>query len=372
MAIQGRPRVRIGDGQLGHVEVTIGVGSPDRSRFIDVQATADTGATFSMLPRRVLRDLGVTSGSTERFQLADGTPVTRDVAEVPVRIEGRVRITPCILGEDGEPALVGVVTLEQFLLGVDTINGRLIPIPGLLMAQHGKKYMAALEKIDRSHLYEPKEAIPLLKETAYAKFDETVELHIRTGLDTRHAEQQLRGTLVLPHGLGKGQRVLVFAEGEAARTAEQAGADYVGSDDMIKKVEGGWLDFEVALAVKELMGKVGRLGRVLGPRGLMPNPRTNTVVEAEDLPRAIRDSKQGRVEFRTDRTNLVHVPLGKVSFEEEALLENFSALMDAIVREKPSGAKGQYIRSLTLTTTMGPGIKLDVPATLSMTTGGGV
>ena len=187
-----------------------------------------------------------------------------------------------------------------------------------MMAQRGKKYMAALEKIDGAQ-YEPDEAIGLVKEIAYAKFDETVELHIRTGLDTRHAEQQLRGTIVLPHGLGKGQRVLVFAEGEGARLADQAGADYVGADDLVKKIEGGWLEFEVALATKEMMGKVGRLGRVLGPRGLMPNPRTNTVVEAEDLPKAIKDSKQGRVEFRTDRTNLVHVPLGKVSFEQDAL-----------------------------------------------------
>lgn len=234
------------------------------------------------------------------------------------------------------------------------------------MAKRGKKYMAALEMIDRSRLYEPKEAISLLKETAYAKFDETVELHIRTGLDTRHADQQLRGTIVLPHGLGKGQRVLVFAEGEAARIAEQAGADEVGGDDLVKKIEAGFLDFDVALATKEMMGKVGRLGRILGPRGLMPNPRTNTVVEAEDLPKAIRDAKQGRVEFRTDRTNLVHVPIGKVSFSEEALLDNLAALIEAISREKPAGAKGQYIRSLTLATTMGPGIKLDIPATLSL------
>lgn len=236
------------------------------------------------------------------------------------------------------------------------------------MAHRGKKYLAALEKVDRGHLYEPQEAIRLLKETAYAKFDETVELHIRTGLDTRHADQQLRGTIVLPHGLGKAQRVIVFAEGEAARIAEQTGADAVGGDDLVKKIEGGWLEFEVALAVKELMGKVGRLGRVLGPRGLMPNPRTNTVVEAEDLPKAIRDAKQGRVEFRTDRTNLVHVPLGKISFEEAALRENLAALIEAIVREKPSGAKGQYIRTMTLTTTMGPGVKLDVPAALALAT----
>ena len=240
------------------------------------------------------------------------------------------------------------------------------------MAHHGKNYVAALEKVDRDRAYEPREAMALLKETAFAKFDETVELHLRMGLDTRHADQQLRGTIVLPNGLGKGQRVLVFAEGEAARIADQAGADAVGLDDLVKKVEGGWLEFEVALAVKEVMGKVGRLGRVLGPRGLMPNPRTNTVVEAEDLPKAIRDAKQGRVEFRTDRTGLVHVPLGKISFAEDALVENMAALIEAIVREKPAGAKGQYLRSATLTTTMGPGIKLDVQATLSLTTAAAV
>lgn len=233
------------------------------------------------------------------------------------------------------------------------------------MAKHGKKYIAAAEKVEAGKEYTPAEAISLLKEVAYAKFDETVELHIRTGLDTRHADQQLRGTIVLPHGLGKGQRVLVFAEGEAARLAEQAGADEVGGDDLVKKVEGGFLDFEVALATKEMMGKVGRLGRVLGPRGLMPNPRTNTVVDAEDLPKAIRDSKQGRVEFRTDRTNLVHVPIGKISFDESALLDNLAALVEAIVREKPSGAKGQYIRSLTLTTTMGPGVPLEIASTIA-------
>jgi len=237
------------------------------------------------------------------------------------------------------------------------------------MPLHGKKYLAAVEKIDHEKEYELKDAVPLLKQVAYANFDETVELHIRTGLDTRHADQQLRGTIVLPHGLGKGQRVLVFAEGEAARIAEQGGADEVGGDDLVKKVEGGYLDFEVALATKEMMGKVGRLGRVLGPRGLMPNPRTNTVVDQDDLPKAIKDAKQGRVEFRTDRTNLVHVPIGKISFDEQALLENLQALIEAIVREKPSGGKGQYIRTMTLTTTMSPGIRLDVQAATAAVSG---
>ena len=240
------------------------------------------------------------------------------------------------------------------------------------MAKRGKNYRNALERIERDRAYEPKEAVKLLKENAFAKFDETVELHIRTGLDTRHSDQQLRGTILLPHGLGKSQRVLVFAEGEAARIAEEAGADYVGSDDLVKKIEGGWLEFDIALANREMMGKVGRLGRVLGPRGLMPNPRTNTVVEMDDIPKAVREAKQGRVEFRTDRTALVHVPIGKVSFSEEALLENLTALVDAIARERPAGAKGQFVRSVTLTATMGPGIKLDVAPTLSLSADTGV
>ena len=240
------------------------------------------------------------------------------------------------------------------------------------MAKRGKNYRNFVEQLDRDHAYEPREAVKLLKENASAKFDETVELHVRTALDTRHADQQLRGTIVLPNGLGKSQRVLVFAEGEAARIAEEAGADVVGSDDLVKKVEGGWLEFDIALANREMMGKVGRLGRVLGPRGLMPNPRTNTVVEADDIPKAVREAKQGRVEFRTDRTALVHVPIGKVSFSEEALLENLSALVDAIVRERPAGAKGQFVRSVTLTATMGPGIKLDVAPTLSLSADTGV
>jgi large subunit ribosomal protein L1 len=236
------------------------------------------------------------------------------------------------------------------------------------MAKHGRKYLEALEKIDRSRTYEPREAVKLAKETAFAKFDETVELHLRTGLDPRHAEQQLRGTVVLPHGLGKKVRVLVFAEGESVKLAEDAGADFVGSEDLVKKIEGGWMDFDVALATKDIMGKVSRLGRVLGPRGLMPNPRSGTVVEGEDIGKAVRDSKAGRVEFRLDRTALVHVPVGKASLEEEQLLENIATLVEAIVKSRPSGAKGQYIRSATLTTTMGPGIRLDLQPTLSLST----
>jgi large subunit ribosomal protein L1 len=237
------------------------------------------------------------------------------------------------------------------------------------MAKHGKKYLEALDKIDRSRTYEPREAIKLAKESAFANFDETVELHLRTNLDPRHAEQQLRGNVVLPHGLGKAVRVLVFAEGEPAKLAEDAGADFVGSDDLTKKIEDGWTDFDVAIAVQEVMGKVGRLGKVLGPRGLMPSPRSGTVVKGEDITRAVGDAKAGRVEFRLDRTALVHVPVGKVSLDEEKLLENVATLVEAIVKSRPSGAKGQYIRSITLTTTMGPGIKLDLQPTLSLTPG---
>jgi large subunit ribosomal protein L1 len=234
--------------------------------------------------------------------------------------------------------------------------------------KRGKRYLETQKLVERNKPYPPDEAIKLAKQVATAKFDETVELHLRTGLDPRHADQQLRGTTLLPNGLGKTVRVLVFAEGEAARLAEEAGADFYGGDDLIKRVEGGWTDFDVALASREIMGKVGRLGRVLGPRGLMPNPRSGTVVEPQDISKAVRDARQGRVEFRLDRTALVHVPIGKASFEDQALLENMAALVDAVVKAKPAGAKGQYIRSASLTTTMGPGIRLELAPTLAMTT----
>jgi len=236
------------------------------------------------------------------------------------------------------------------------------------MTKPGKNYQQAASLVDRQQGYQPLEAIQLAKKAAYAKFDETVELHMRTGLDSRHADQQLRGSVLLPHGLGKTVRVLVFAEGEGVKQAQEAGADFVGGDDLIKKVEGGWTDFDVALAQRELMGKVGRLGRVLGPRGLMPNPRSGTVVEEQDLGKAVHDARQGRVEFRLDRSALIHVPIGKIGFEEEKLLENLAAMVEAIVKSKPSGAKGQFIRSITLTTTMGPGIKLEMGTTLSLST----
>ncbi len=232
--------------------------------------------------------------------------------------------------------------------------------------KRGKKYEAAAKLIDEDKLYSPDEAIGLAKQTAFAKFDETVELHLRTGLDPRHADQQIRGTALLPHGLGKTVRVLVFAEGEGARLASEAGADEVGGDELIKKVEGGYTDFDVALAQRDLMGKVGRLGRVLGPKGLMPNPRSGTVVEAADMAKAVNDARQGRVEFRLDRTAIVHVPIGKISFDEKALEENMGMLIGEIMKAKPSGSKGVYIKSITLTTTMGPGIRLDPTPTLAM------
>jgi large subunit ribosomal protein L1 len=347
---------------MGTFSVQFEIGSADRTSFRVVEALVDTGATFTRLPGSLLQELGYAPTGTESFELGDGSVVDWDITDVLARFDDRVRYTTCIFGPDNATPVLGAVTLEQFLLMVDPNKQEIVPARGMFMPLHGKKYIAAAEKVEPEKEYEPTEAVALLKDIAFAKFDETVELHIRTGLDTRHADQQLRGTLVLPHGLGKGQRVLVFAEGEAARIAEQGGADEVGGDDLVKKVEGGYLDFEIALATKEMMGKVGRLGRVLGPRGLMPNPRTNTVVEQDDLPKAIKDAKQGRVEFRTDRTNLVHVPIGKISFEHQALLENLGALVEAILREKPTGGKGQYLRSMTIATTMSPAIRLDIAA----------
>jgi len=230
----------------------------------------------------------------------------------------------------------------------------------------GKRIKEAQTKVDKSRTYEPAAALSLVKETATAKFDETVELHLRTGLDGRHADQQIRGSVVLPHGLGKEMRVAVFAEGEAAALAAQAGADEVGGDELIQKVADGYTNFDVALAQRELMGKVGRLGRVLGPRGLMPNPRSGTVVETADMARAVREAKAGRVEFRLDRTNLVHVPIGKVSFDEQRLLDNLAALVSEIVKAKPSASKGQYIKAATLTSTMGPGVPVEVAPMLAL------
>jgi large subunit ribosomal protein L1 len=230
--------------------------------------------------------------------------------------------------------------------------------------KHGKKYREAAAQVDKSRLYSPQEAIDLLKKISYSAFDGTVEVHMRLGVDPRHADQMVRGTAVLPHGTGRTVRVLVFAQGDKAREAEEAGADYVGAQDLIQRIEGGWLDFDVAVATPDMMGQVGRLGRILGPRGLMPNPRSGTVTF--DVGRTVRDVKAGRVEFRVDRTALVHVPIGKVSFDDQRLLENLSTLMDAVVAAKPSGAKGTYIRSVHLAATMSPGIRLDPTAAQSL------
>jgi large subunit ribosomal protein L1 len=228
------------------------------------------------------------------------------------------------------------------------------------MPKRGKKYLEALKKVDRNRLYSPQEAIQLVKETAYANFDASVDLHIRLGVDPRHADQQVRGVVLLPNDLGKTVRVLVFAAGDAARIAEAAGADYVISDDEgIKKIQDGWTDFDVAIAVPDMMGKVGRLGRILGPRGLMPNPKTGTVVPPEDLPRVIQEAKAGRAEFRVDKTANLHIPIGRVSFSNQALLENLAAAMDAVKKARPTAAKGTYIRKVTLASSMGPGIKVD-------------
>ena len=228
------------------------------------------------------------------------------------------------------------------------------------MTSRGRKYREAAAKIDGDTLYSKTEAVKLIKETAFTNFDPTVEVHFRLGVDPRHADQQVRDVIVLPHGLGKTVRVLVFAEGEEALEAEKAGADFIADDELIKKIQGGWTDFDVAIAVPSMMGKVGRLGRVLGPRGLMPNPRAGTVAPGDDLPRLIKEAKAGRVEFRVDRTSNVHAPIGKASFSEEQLLENLEVLLDAIKRARPPAAKGTYVRKITLANTMGPGIKLDV------------
>ena len=232
--------------------------------------------------------------------------------------------------------------------------------------QAGKRYAAAAALVERDRQYEPGEALDLVKQTASAGFDETIELHLRTGADPRHADQLVRGVATLPHGVGKPVRVVVFAQGEAVSAAREAGADEVGSDDLIKRIEGGWTDFDVSIATPDMMGRVGRLGRILGRRGLMPNPRTGTVVAAEDVPRAVNEAKKGRVEYRLDRTGLIHVVLGKASFEVDQLMENLTVLVDNVMRARPSGVKGQFIKTAYLTSTMGPSIPLDVARTTEL------
>jgi large subunit ribosomal protein L1 len=234
------------------------------------------------------------------------------------------------------------------------------------MVKQGKKYQETLKLLDRTKVYHPKEAIELAKKAAHARFDETVDLHLRMGVDPRDSSQQVRGVALLPHGLGKKVRVLVFAQGEAERIASAAGADFVGGDELIKKIEDGWLDFDTAISIPDMMGKVGKLGKILGRKGLMPNPKSGTVVAADDLSRVISDARKGRVEFKLDRTAIIHVPLGKASFDSDKLMDNLTAVVEAVMKAKPSGAKGQYVRSATMTTTMGPGIKLDLQPTLAL------
>ena len=235
------------------------------------------------------------------------------------------------------------------------------------MGKHGKKYLEAKAKVDQDTLYSPKEAIKLVKETSFTNFDSTIDVHMRMGLDPRQADQQLRDVVVLPNGLGKTIKVLVFAQGEGAAAAKEAGADHIADDDeWIKKIQGGFTDFDVAISTPVMMGKAGKLGRVLGPRGLMPNPKAGTVVRAEDLPRAIKEAKAGRVEFRLDKTANIHVPIGKASFSAEKLEENLATLMSAIKKARPPAAKGSYVKRVTLTSTMGPGIKVDPFQALSM------
>jgi large subunit ribosomal protein L1 len=234
--------------------------------------------------------------------------------------------------------------------------------------KHGKRYNNALKEVDQDKLYPLADAVALTKKLATAKFDETIELHLNLGIDPRHSDQQVRSTVLLPHGLGKTVRILVFAEGEDARAAEAAGANIVGADDVLQRIQNeGWLEFDAALAVPSMMGRVGRVAKILGPRGLMPNPKAGTVVQANDLPRAINELKAGRVEFRNDKTGNLHIPVGKASFDQQRLLENAQAIIDAVLRNRPATVKGTFVRSATLTSTMGPAVPLDVSSGTSTT-----
>jgi large subunit ribosomal protein L1 len=226
------------------------------------------------------------------------------------------------------------------------------------MPKHGKKYQDALKEFDRFQEYDPAEACELIKKTAKAKFDESVEAAIRLGVDPRHADQQVRGAVVLPHGTGKSVTVVVFAKGDKAKEAEEAGADYVGAEDIVEKIQGGWLGFDVAIATPDMMGTVGKLGRILGPRGLMPNPKTGTVTM--DVGRAVQEAKAGKIEYRVDKAGNIHAPIGKVSFDADKLLENLRTLVDQLIKVKPAAAKGQYIKGITISSTMGPGIKVNI------------
>lgn len=234
------------------------------------------------------------------------------------------------------------------------------------MAKHGKKYEEASKLIEPHKEYDPKEAIALVKKTSFVKFDETVEAHMHMGLDPRHADQQVRGVAILPHGLGKQVRVLVFTQGDGLKIAQESGADFVGCEDMIKKIEEGWLDFDVAIATPDVMGKVSKLGKILGRKGLMPNPKSGTIVPPPDIARAINESKKGRVDFRLDKTAVIHVSIGKASFDDNKLIDNLSTLIETVVKAKPRGAKGQYMKSLSVSTSMGPGVNIDLKPALDL------
>jgi len=234
------------------------------------------------------------------------------------------------------------------------------------VAKHGKKYQEASKLVDKFKAHSPEEAIELAKKASYAKFDETVELHLKMGVDPRSADQQVRGVVLLPNGLGKKTRVLVFTQGEGIKLAEEAGADYAGADELIKQIEDGWLEFDVTIATPDMMPKVAKLGRILGRRGLMPNPKSGTVVPPQDLARVISEARKGRAEFRLDKTAIIHMPIGKISFDKDKLLENLAAAIEAIAKAKPSGSKGQYIKSAFLSTAMGPGLKLDITSALAL------
>jgi large subunit ribosomal protein L1 len=234
-----------------------------------------------------------------------------------------------------------------------------------LMSKRSRRYINIESEIDQNKEYYPQEAVEIVKRTSNTKFDETIELHIRTNADPRHSDQNVRGVTVLPHGIGKQIRVLVFAQGEAASIAEQSGADFVGDDELIAKVDGGWTDFDVSISTPDMMSKVGKLGKVLGRKGLMPNPRTGTVVNQDNIAKSIEEAKKGRVEFKLDRTSLIHVPIGKASFTESQLIDNLNSLVGDVVKSKPSGIKGEFIKTMYLTTTMGPSLKLDISNTTS-------
>jgi len=236
------------------------------------------------------------------------------------------------------------------------------------MTQHGKKYREAAARIEEDKQYDPREALTLARETSYTKFDGTIEVHFRLGVDPRHAEQQVRDTVMLPHGLGKKVRVLAFAEGDAARVAQEAGADLISDEELINRIKGGWMEFDATVATPDMMGKIGKsgLGKILGPRGLMPNPKAGTVVPGEDLPRVIKELKSGRVEFRVDKTANLHVPIGKASFSADQLYDNLAALMEAVKKSRPASSKGTFIKKITVTSTMGPGVKIDPNAAQAM------